>query len=146
MTDGNRTDLHARLVELCEEFGAHGDIACEITLDAAHMRFDAEISDVVFRTVTELLNNARRHSRAKRVKVSSVGRRDGSIGIAVTDDGIGLPPHRRRGHPFGENAGTGLWSIDQRLRKLDAMLDIESNEGQGTSAMLILPRNLVLEG
>ena len=145
MTDGNRTELYERLVKLCEEFRAHGDIGCEVTLDAAHTRFDAHVSDVVFATVSELLTNARRHSRAKRVNVSTASRRDGSIGITVADDGIGLPPHRRRGKPLGENAGTGLWSIDQRLRALDAVLDIDATEGHGTSAMLIVPGNLVIE-
>lgn len=91
----------------------------------------------------ELLTNARRHSGAQRVAVSSVGRRDGSIGITVADDGIGLPPHRRRGNPLGESAGIGLWSIDQRLREFAAVLDIDAAAGRGTSAMIILPRELV---
>ena len=71
----------------------------------------------------------RQHARAKQVKVSSVSRRDGSIGITVADDGIGLPPHRRRGNPFDESGGIGLWSIDQRLRAFDAVLDIEATTG-----------------
>ena len=144
MASGTGTDLYERLVRLCEEFRAHGDIGCEVALDATHTRFDDEVSDVVFRTVRELLTNARQHARAKRVMVSSVGRRDGSIGITVADDGIGLPPHRRRGNPLGESAGIGLWSIDQRLRDFDAVLDIDAAAGRGTRAMVILPGNLVL--
>jgi len=146
MINGNPTNLYDRLVELCEEFRAEGDMGCEVELDATHTRFDEEVSDVVFRTVRELLTNARRHSRAKRVTVSSAGRRDGSIGITVADDGIGLPPHRRRGNPLGESAGIGLWSIDQRLRDFDAILDIDASAGHGTSAMVILPGTLVVEG
>jgi two-component system, NarL family, sensor kinase len=139
-----RTDLHARLLTLCEEFRACGDIGCEVTLDESHTRFDEEVSDVVFRTIQELLTNVRQHAQAKQVRVSSASRRDGSIGITVADDGIGLPPHRRRGNPFHETGGIGLWSIDHRLRELDAMLDIEATEGQGTRAMLILPGHLVV--
>ena len=138
------TELHAKLLKLCEEFRAQGDIACEVTLGASHTRFDAEVSDVVFRTVRELLTNVRQHARAKQVRVSSISRRDGSIGITVADDGIGLPPHRRRGNPFHETGGIGLWSIDHRLRDFDAVLDIEAVEGQGTQAMLILPRRLIV--
>jgi signal transduction histidine kinase len=137
MTNENRTDLYARLVELCDEFRAHGDIGCEVALDATHTRFDAVVSE------RELLSNARRHAKATVVKVSSVDRRDGSIGIMVADDGIGLPPHRRRGNPLGES-GTGLWNIDQRLRGLDAVLDIDATTGHGTSAMVILPGDLVV--
>ncbi len=142
MPTAPRTDLHSRLLQLCDEFRAQGDIHCEVALDERHTRFDQEVSEVVFRTVRELLTNVRQHAKAKRVKVSSVGRRDGSIGITVADDGIGLPPHRRRGNPF-ENGGIGLWSIDQRLRSFDAVLDVEAAAGSGTRAMVILPGTLL---
>ena len=141
MPTAPRTELHSRLLELCEEFRAQGDIACEVCLDERHMQFEGEVGEVVYRTVRELLTNVRQHAKAKQVKVSSTGRRDGSIGITVADDGIGLPPHRRRGNPF-ESDGIGLWSIDQRLRAFDAVLDIEATAGSGTRAMVILPARL----
>jgi signal transduction histidine kinase len=144
MSTAHRTELHARLLELCAEFQASGDIGCEVVLDARHTRFGDEVSDVVFRTVRELLTNVRQHAKARQVTVSSMGRRDGSIGITVADDGIGLPPHRRRGNPFDESGGIGLWSIDQRLRAFDAVLDIEAADGAGTRAMVILPASLVV--
>ena len=144
MTTESRTELFPRLIELCNEFRAHGDITCEIAVDERHTRFDDELSEVVFRTVRELLTNVRQHARATHVKVSSAGRRDGSIGITVADDGIGLPPHRRRGNPLDESGGIGLWSIDQRLRAFDAVLDIEAAAGSGTQAMVILPAHLLV--
>jgi two-component system NarL family sensor kinase len=143
MTIGPRTELHARLIDLCDEFRSQGGIACEVSIEERHTRFDEEVSEVVFRTVRELLANVRQHAGAKQVKVSSADRRDGSIGITVADDGIGLPPHRRRGNPLEERGGTGLWSIDQRLREFDAVLDIEAAAGRGTRAMLILPASVV---
>ena len=146
MPTAARTELKSRLLGLCEEFRAHGDIGCEVALDERHTRFDEEVSEVVYRTVRELLSNVRRHAQAKHVKVSSVGRRDGSIGITVADDGIGLPPHRRRGNPLAESGGIGLWSIDQRLRDFGAVLDIEAATGRGTRAMVILPASLVVAG
>jgi len=144
MTGGSRTELHARLLELCEGFRAAGQIGCEVALDASHTCFDEEVSDVVFRTIRELLTNVRQHARAKSVTVSSARRRDGSIGLTVADDGIGLPAHRRRGNPLGESGGIGLWSIDQRLRDFDAVLDIEAAAGKGTRAMVILPGTLIV--
>ena len=146
MLDGSHTDLHARLLELCDEFRARGDIGCEVSLVKHHTCFDEELSDVVYRTVRELLANVRQHGQATQVVVSSVGRRDGSIGITVADNGVGLPPHRRRGKPLQETGGIGLWSIDRRLRDFDAMLDVDSAPGKGTRAMLILPAHLVGSG
>jgi signal transduction histidine kinase len=138
------TRLLDRLTDLCAEFRAAGDIACRVALDERHLRFDDEVSDVVFRTIRELLTNVRQHARAKRVDVSSTLRRDGSIGITVADDGIGLPAHRRRGNPLDESGGIGLWSIDQRLRDFDAILDVEASTGKGTAATVILPARLVM--
>jgi signal transduction histidine kinase len=138
MPTATRTELFARLVELCDEFRSHGDIGCEFAVDERHTRFDEEVSEVVFRTVRELLTNVRQHAKASQVHVSSVGRRDGSVGITVADDGIGLPPHRRRGNPFDESGGIGLWSIGQRLREFDAVLDIEAAAGSGIGRTLRL--------
>jgi signal transduction histidine kinase len=139
-----RTDLYSRLVALCAEFQARGDLGCEVALDECHTKFNEELSEVLFRTVRELLTNVRQHAKATRVLVASSQRRDGSIGILVADDGIGLPAHRRRGNPFDESGGIGLWSIDQRLRAFDAVLDVDAAEGHGTRAMVILPGNLVV--
>jgi signal transduction histidine kinase len=135
--------LIGRLTDLCDQFRAQGGIACDVALDEKHTRFDDEVSEVVFRTIRELLTNVRQHARARRVAVSSALRRDGSIGITVADDGIGLPPHRRRGNPLDESGGIGLWSIDQRLRAFEAMLDVEAADGRGTKATVILPSRLI---
>jgi signal transduction histidine kinase len=136
------SDLNARLVELCAEFRAPGDIDCVVQLDALHLQFDAEVAEVVFRTVRELLTNVRQHAQARRVTVSSTLRRDGAVAVTVADDGIGLPAHRRRGNPFDESGGIGLWSIDQRLRELGAVLDVDAASGQGTRATVIIPAEL----
>ena len=144
MANGTRTNLYARLLDLCDAFRTRGDIGCAVTLDERHTCFAEEVSDVVYRTVRELLANVRQHAQATHVEVSSIGRRDGSIGITVADNGVGLPAHRRRGKPQNETGGIGLWSIDRRLRDFDAMLDVEAAPGRGTRAMLILPAHLVV--
>jgi signal transduction histidine kinase len=146
MQNGTRTELHARLLALCETFRASAPTSCEVLLDARHLGFDEEVAEVVYRTVRELLANVLQHAHATRVEISSVRRRDGSVGIVVADNGIGLPAHRRRGKPLDETGGIGLWSIDRRLRDFDAMLDIEAAPGQGTRAMIILPANLLVGG
>lgn len=143
-SSGTNTELYARLQELCEAFRACGDIGCQVTLDERHTYLAEEVRDVVYGTIRELLANVRQHSRATQVEVSSVGRRDGSVGITVADNGVGLPAHRRRGKPLHETGGIGLWSIDRRLRELDAMLDVEAAPGEGTRAMLIVPAHLVV--
>lgn len=144
MRNGTPTELHERLLALCEVFRAAGHNSCSVTLDVRHTRFDEAVSEIVYSTVRELLANVLQHAQATRVEISSARRRDGSIGIVVADNGVGLPPHRRRGNPFDETNGIGLWSVDRRLRECDGMLDIEAAPGRGTRAMIILPAHRVL--
>jgi signal transduction histidine kinase len=140
MTQIPATELYRELIDLCEQFRAEGDVACDVAIEARHAQFSPELGDVVYRTVRELLANVRQHAQAKRVTVTSADRRDGRIAITVADDGIGLPAHKRRGNPLAERGGIGLWSIDQRLREFGAVLDIDAAENQGTRATIILPR------
>jgi signal transduction histidine kinase len=144
MQNGTPTELYRRLLALCEVFRAGGDNECNVTLDVRHTRFDEAVSEIVYTTVRELLANVLQHAHATEVEISSARRRDGSIGIVVADNGVGLPPHRRRGNPLDETNGIGLWSIDRRLRECDGMLDIEAAPGQGTRATIILPAHRLL--
>jgi signal transduction histidine kinase len=137
-----RASLFAALVELCNRFRTGSRIDVRITFGEGHTHFDPEVCEVVYRAIRELLANVRQHSRATHVKVASVAARDGSIRISVTDNGVGFPAHWRAANPFTEDSGLGLWSIDQRLRALEAWLEIESCEG-ATRATVVLPGHLV---
>ena len=46
-------------------------------------------------------------------------------------------------HTRFDDKGIGLWSIDQRLRTFEAMLDVEAAAGRGTTATVILPARLI---
>ena len=139
---GQHANLFTALVDLCNRFRAESRIDCRITLGEGHTHFDPDVSEVLYRTIRELLANVRQHARATHVKVASVAARDGSIRISVTDNGIGFPAHWRAANPFTEDSGLGLWSIDQRLRAFEAWLEIESCEG-ATRATVVLPARLV---
>jgi signal transduction histidine kinase len=145
MAGENGTDLLGALVALCNRFRAEGRIDCLVTIGEAHTQFDPDLSDVVYRSIRELLSNVRQHARATRVTVSSARARDGSVLITVADNGVGFPAHWRRSNPFSTDFGVGLWSIDQRLRDFDAHLDIHSSD-QGSRITVVLPANLSANG
>jgi signal transduction histidine kinase len=136
------SDLFSALVALCNRFRAEGRIDCHVTIGEAHTRFDADLCDVLYRAVRELLTNVRQHARATRVAVSSAVARDGSILITVADNGVGFPEHWRHSNPFSADTGVGLWSVDQRLREYDAYLDIHSTK-QGSRVTVVLPTGLL---
>lgn len=144
MNAENPFDLFAALAALCRQFRAGGGVDCQVTLGEAHTRLDAEIADIVYRSVRELLTNVRLHARATRVLISSEATRDGAVRFSVTDDGIGFAKPWREASPFASDGGIGLWSIDQRLRPFDAYLDIESS-ARGTRASVVLPSHLLIQ-
>ena len=135
-----RKDLYTRLTQLCAGFRASSGIACRLAVLPNHVQVDETTADVLFRAVRELLTNVRRHSHAKHVEVSSSVDADGSVTLAVKDDGIGLPPGGRRQSAL-EAGGVGLSSIDLRLREVGAHVEIESHAG--VCARLVLPAHLV---
>jgi len=85
----------------------------------------------VYRVTQEALTNCVRHASATRVAIRVNGNEE-RLEVAVTDDGIGLDPHRRR-------AGLGLKGIEERVRDLRGTMHIQSAAGTGTTVMIRLP-------
>jgi PAS domain S-box-containing protein len=84
----------------------------------------------VSRIIQEALTNARRHSGAKRVSVSL--RTEGEdLLVEVSDDGVGLGPD--------VSPGVGFASMHERAALVGAHLEIESEQGCGTSVRLRVP-------
>ena len=75
-------------------------------------------------------HNAVRHSGAKNAHVT-VEKRPESIVVRVTDDGHGFDPSRSR--------GMGLLGMEERARRLDGTLRVESEPGKGTTITAELP-------
>jgi len=78
----------------------------------------------------EALNNLIKYSQAKRVSVS-LNRNSNTISLVVRDDGIGFDPEKKYN-------GNGLTNIRRRAKEINAQLNIESGEGEGTSIQLNL--------
>ncbi len=85
----------------------------------------------VYRVIQEALTNCVRHASASRVTVRVTGDLQ-NLEVAVTDDGVGLEPTRRR-------AGLGLRGIEERVRDLRGTMLIQTAAGTGTTVMIRLP-------
>jgi signal transduction histidine kinase len=132
--------LFARLTDLCDQFRAGSGIDCRLMVVPGHVHFGPAVSEVVFRALRELLANARKHSQATVVKITSRIRQDGAIAISVADNGIGLHSVTQRRNPF-EGGGFGLWSIEHRLGEFGGSLEIDNDPG--LRATIVVPRKLL---
>ena len=95
-------------------------------------RLPPQLETSVFRIVQEGISNARKHSRARRLRIELTRSAD-SVRILVADDGRGFDPTRVPEERFG------LEGIRQRSRLLGGEPRITSAPGAGTTIEVTLP-------
>jgi signal transduction histidine kinase len=113
-------------------------VDCEIELDIAPAVPIGALGDrgtEVLRIVGEALTNARRHSGARRVRVTARGSEAG-LCVEVTDDGRGFDP---ADHPSAAD-GSGIKGMGERAALLGGHLDVRSTPGTGTTVRIELGR------
>jgi len=84
-----------------------------------------------YRIAGEALTNALRHADAETIRID-FSRGHGSLRLAVSDDGRGLPAERRPG-------ATGLEAMENRAASIGAQLTVGRPEGGGTRIELDIP-------
>lgn len=125
----------------------HVDPAWAIHVDRRSLR----------QVLLNLLSNAAKFTpRGHRIWVRVEGDRDGNLVITVADTGCGIPPDRLATifEPFQQGsaeqakgrrgAGLGLWLSRSLVELHGGRLEIDSREGEGTSALVSLPASRVV--
>jgi two-component system, NarL family, sensor histidine kinase UhpB len=90
----------------------------------------------LYRIAQEALANTVKHANAAHVSVRAHRRRDGSVELAIADDGSGtsLEQLDRRGHHRGVDA------MRERASGIGATLRFEGTPGGGTTVRVVVPR------
>lgn len=88
-------------------------------------------SEVLVAGVREALLNVEKHAAASAVVVTAAARPGGGLVIAVTDDGIGLPPRHE--------PGIGLTSTADAAGRLGGSVRVDRNPDGGTTWRIALP-------
>jgi PAS domain S-box-containing protein len=114
----------------------HG-IKTELEDDGSPKQLDDDIRVLLFRNVRELLINAIKHAKAKKIKVS-IRKVDSRIRVAVEDDGVGFD-YAKAGSMVTDKEAFGLFSIRERLEHFGGNLDIDSAPGCGCRVTITSP-------
>ncbi|MDF1698390.1 MAG: histidine kinase [Saprospiraceae bacterium] len=85
----------------------------------------------IFRIVQELVNNALKYSKCGTIEIS-LQEVENKLIIAVIDDGDGMEADTSK-------SGIGLHNINSRVDSLQGTISIDSEKGNGVSAIIELP-------
>ena len=133
-------DLAQGIARLVREFRANTMVEVEMnvpldfakSLPAAHARS-------LFLTAQEALANIARHARASNVWLS-LEAEPGEVRLTVKDDGKGFDPSAQ-----SRSVGHGLANMHARAEELGGVFLIHSQQGEGTTLQVSLPRLLATD-
>jgi len=106
-----------------------------IRFNVARQLFTDNTAHAILRIIRELVTNAVRHGHATHIRVA--GTIDGGqVLFSVRDDGCGFDPDNAPGPREGH---FGLDGIRERIERIDGTFSINSERGQGTTAVVTIP-------
>jgi PAS domain S-box-containing protein len=129
--------LEVALGWLAEQTQKQHNMAVSFKSDKKARQLDDSLKIIVYRAVSELLNNVVKHAKADNTMVSMKGK-NGQLQITVEDNGIGFDPAEVEGIAATER-GFGLFSIRERLNYLGGSIRIKSAPHKGTRITLLAP-------
>jgi signal transduction histidine kinase len=99
------------------------------TVEATDERFEDRVETAAYFVASEALANVIKHARATAITVTA-SRRNGSLVVSVSDDGIG---------GAAASNGSGLVGMEDRVAALGGQLRIDSRPNAGTVVTAELP-------
>lgn len=118
------------------------DTGIDIILDSYDREFSIDpITEVaVFRIVQEALNNIKKHSQASQCTIELAIKDELLVG-KIIDNGTGfdIEKIKKPKQSLEYDSGFGIYSMKQRAELLKGKLDIESEQGGGTTIVLEVP-------
>ncbi len=131
-------DLRASIASYCAQLFAGTGVACEVEGDPGGL--SPRRSWLIYRLAQEVLRNAAKHSRARRVQVRFEPSED-SVVMRIGDDGVGLGSQGVRSAPLH----SGLRILGERTESVGGSVTTGPGlDGRGLSVCVELPREVEL--
>ena len=111
-----------------------GGTTADVAIDMPRSRVSDSTFHAILCIVRELVINAVRHGKARRIDVrGAIAER--TLTLSVTDDGCGFSPESRPGLDAGH---FGLAGVRERLDRIGGSLEIQSAPGHGTTVTITI--------
>ena len=125
--------LDTALKDFCSEINQSGALAISYqSFGLEGEQIAQTVSITIYRIVQELINNTMKHAAAK-TAIVQVTKSNGRLTVTVEDDGKGFDPGI-----LTQAKGIGWTNIESRINFLKGKLDIDTQEGKGTSVLIEL--------
>jgi signal transduction histidine kinase len=125
--------LHA-ISKLVDKTRLRADFQLEYQSEPITDSLSDEQTTTIYRIVQELINNALKHSDARKVTLE-VAQQDGLLNIRYSDDGKGM----ETGKDFSQTNRFGLRGISERVRMVGGSVSMESQPGRGMKILCAIP-------
>lgn len=112
------------------EVSRNTDIRVTVKADSVAEELGDEQKTCIYRVVQEALRNVTRHARAKQVEIR-LAQNGASLHLTIQDDGQGFLPDREK--------GVGLLGMQERVRRLSGLFQVDSEPGRGATIRVDLP-------
>jgi signal transduction histidine kinase len=117
----------------CNEFGERQGIQIEVKTPEAKISLPPEVGLCLFRVLQEALHNAAKHSGVRRIEVQ-LREDSGEVHLVVSDLGRGFDVETAM-----QGRGLGLTSMQERVRLVNGMIEIQSKPMGGTTIHVRVP-------
>jgi signal transduction histidine kinase len=122
----------------CREFrNANQEIIVDKEFAVSEEEISGNLRLVIFRIVQEAMDNIAAHSNAGYVRLS-LSKKNGDLCLLIKDNGNGFDPIKVISRSRAEN-GLGLVIMKRRAELSGGILNVESEEGAGTSVCVCWP-------
>ena len=118
-------------------FAKRSGLKVNLQLARIANRFPKEVELALFRVLQESLTNVHRHANATSIEIV-LACHDGSVTLAVQDDGKGISRDILKRYRSGLASGVGLAGMRERLAELDGILEVEARP-RGTVVKATIP-------
>jgi PAS domain S-box-containing protein len=118
-----------------QTFAERANLRTRFRASPAVESLDAERKTVIYRITQESLNNIAKHSRATRVGIAILKRRD-RVHLEIKDNGQGF---QTEGKSPEKGKRLGLLGMKERVRLVNGVFTVDSEPGRGTAVRVDIP-------
>ncbi|WP_293874222.1 sensor histidine kinase, partial [Flavobacterium sp.] len=122
-------DLVSQLVERYEERNEF-EVELVVFPEDALYSLSSTVKITLYRIIQELFSNVSKHANASEVSISFT-QNENQLMVIFEDNG--------KGFDVANSSGIGFSNVKERIKSLDATLNIESSIGNGTTIIIELP-------